>query len=255
METTQVTQLGFTHFIAQADSLAHFLLIVLLAMSVITWYLIVSKSIANRRMKKHAQAFLTRFWDASGLPAVASYLQSSGINDPFSHLTHHGLKAAEQYRNKTGARLIESGSEDEFLTRALRRAISQDTARLEYGHTMLASIASSAPFVGLFGTVWGIYHALVNIGMSGSGSLDQVAGPVGEALIMTALGLAVAIPAVLAYNFFNRARRQMLTEVDGFAHDLFAFMSTGVRNNTRIEKDTAQTYPASVSPVAAARIA
>ena len=140
-----------------------------------------------------------------------------------------GLNAAEQYRNKTGQRLIESGSADEFLTRALRRAIDQDTARLEYGHTMLASIASSAPFIGLFGTVWGIYHALVNIGMSGSGSLDQVAGPVGEALIMTALGLAVAIPAVLAYNFFNRSNRLVLNELDGFAHDLFAFMSTGVR--------------------------
>jgi outer membrane transport energization protein ExbB (TC 2.C.1.1.1) len=94
---------------------------------------------------------------------------------------------------------------------------------------MLASIASSAPFIGLFGTVWGIYHALLNIGMSGSGSLDQVAGPVGEALIMTALGLAVAIPAVLAYNFFNRAKRTLLTELDGFAHDLFAFMSTGLQ--------------------------
>jgi biopolymer transport protein ExbB len=208
METTTTpTQLDFAHFIAQADSLAHFLLVVLLAMSVITWYLIVSKSLANWRMKKHAQAFLARFWDAPGLASVADYLQNHGVTIRFSHLTHHGLKAAEQYRNKTGQRLIESGSEDEFLTRALRRAINQDTARLEYGHTMLASIASSAPFVGLFGTVWGIYHALVNIGMSGSGSLDQVAGPVGEALIMTALGLAVAIPAVLAYNFFNRSKR------------------------------------------------
>jgi len=246
MEPTQqaAQQLGFAHFIAQADTLAHFLLVVLLAMSVITWYLIVTKSLANWRMKKHAQAFLERFWNAPSLAAVADHLQTSGINDPFSHLTHHGLKAAEQFRNKTGQRLIESGSADEFLTRALRRAIDQDTARLEYGHTMLASIASSAPFVGLFGTVWGIYHALVNIGMSGSGSLDQVAGPVGEALIMTALGLAVAIPAVLAYNFFNRARRQILTEVDGFAHDLFAFMSTGVRNNTRVEKDGAQAYAA-----------
>lgn len=242
--TTQATQLGFAHFIAQADGLAHFLLVVLLAMSVITWYLIVSKSLANRRTKKHAQAFLAHFWDAQGLPAVADYLQSHGINDPFSHLAHHGLKAAVQYRNKAGSNLVESGSEDAFLTRALRRAINQDTERLEYGHTMLASIASSAPFVGLFGTVWGIYHALVNIGMSGSGSLDQVAGPVGEALIMTALGLAVAIPAVLAYNFFNRARRRMLTEVDGFAHDLFAFMSTGVRNNTRIHSDEARIYSA-----------
>ena len=97
METTAIpTQLGFAHFIAQADGLAHFLLVVLLAMSVITWYLIVSKSLANRRMKKHAEAFLARFWDAPDLAAVADYLQNHGVSDPFSHLTHHGLKAAEQ---------------------------------------------------------------------------------------------------------------------------------------------------------------
>jgi biopolymer transport protein ExbB len=227
-------QLGFAHFIAQSDSLAKFLLVVLLTMSVITWYLIVSKSVSNWRMRKSARAFLSRFWDAPGLVPVAEHIKAAGVHDPFSHMTHHGLQAAEQYRNKTGSRLIESGSADEFLTRALRRAIEQDTARLEYGHTMLASIASSAPFVGLFGTVWGIYHALVNIGMSGSGSLDQVAGPVGEALIMTALGLAVAIPAVLAYNFFNRANRMVLNELDGFAHDLFAFMSTGARVNAPV---------------------
>ena len=244
MENTPQSQMGFAHFLAQADGLAYFLLVMLVAMSVITWYLIVSKSIANWRVKKHAQAFLARFWDAPNLASVAEYLQNRGINDPFSHLTHHALKAAEQYRNKTGQRLVESGSEDEFLTRALRRAINQDTARLEHGHTMLASIASSAPFVGLFGTVWGIYHALINIGLSGSGSLDQVAGPVGEALIMTALGLAVAIPAVLAYNFFNRAKRTMLSEVDGFAHDLFAFMSTGLRNNTRVAENEARVYTA-----------
>jgi biopolymer transport protein ExbB len=198
-------------------------------MSVITWYLIASKAIANRRMRTSARAFLDNFWEAPGLEAVAEHIRTAGVHDPFSHLTQRGLNAAEQYRNKTGQRLIESGSAEAFLTRSLRRAIDQDTARLEHGHTMLASIASSAPFVGLFGTVWGIYHALVNIGMSGSGSLDQVAGPVGEALIMTALGLAVAIPAVLAYNFFNRSNRLVLNELDGFAHDLFAFMSTGIR--------------------------
>ena len=226
-------QLGLAHFLTHADGLAHFLLIVLLAMSVITWYLIVSKAIAHWRMRKSARGFLESFWNAPGLEPVAAHLRTAGVHDPFSNLTAYGLNAAEQYRNKTGQRLIESGSADEFLTRALRRAIDQDTARLEYGHTMLASIASSAPFIGLFGTVWGIYHALVNIGMSGSGSLDQVAGPVGEALIMTALGLAVAIPAVLAYNFFNRANRMVLNELDGFAHDLFAFMSTGVRAQER----------------------
>lgn len=230
METPAIqVQLGFAHFLSQADLLSKSLLLVLVTMSVITWYLIATKTLANWRMKKSAKAFLARFWDAPGLASVAEHLRTAGVHDPFSHMTHHGLQAAEQYRNKTGQRLIESGSADEFLTRALRRAIEQDTARLEYGHTMLASIASSAPFVGLFGTVWGIYHALVNIGISGSGSLDQVAGPVGEALIMTALGLAVAIPAVLAYNFFNRSNRMVLTELDGFAHDLFAFMSTGAR--------------------------
>lgn len=230
--TTQ-PRLGFAHFLAQADGLALFLLMVLLAMSVVTWYLIARKSLANRRMRKSASVFLGRFWDAPGLISVAERIRNAGVHDPFSHMTHHGLQAAEQYSNKTGQRLIESGSADEFLTRALRRAIEQDTARLEYGHTMLASIASSAPFIGLFGTVCGIYHALVNIGMSGSGSLDQVAGPVGEALIMTALGLAVAIPAVLAYNFFNRSNRMILSELDGFAHDLFAFMSTGARVATQ----------------------
>ena len=231
-------QLGLSHFLAQADALALFLLVLMLTMSVITWYLIASKSITNRRMRRSARVFLENFWNAPGLESVADHIRNAGVHDPFSHLTQIGLNAAEQYRNKTGQRLIESGSADEFLTRAMRRAIDQDTARLEHGHTMLASIASSAPFIGLFGTVWGIYHALVNIGMSGSGSLDQVAGPVGEALIMTALGLAVAIPAVLAYNFFNRSNRLILNELDGFAHDLFAFMSTGVRTQETGGKPT-----------------
>ena len=240
---TEPVQLGIFHFLAQADVLAYFLLAMMLTMSVITWYLIASKSIANRRMRQSAQVFLEKFWNAPGLESAAEHIQNAGVHDPFSHLTQRGLNAAEQYRNKTGQRLIESGSAEEFLTRALRRAIDQDTARLEHGHTMLASIASSAPFIGLFGTVWGIYHALVNIGISGSGSLDQVAGPVGEALIMTALGLAVAIPAVLAYNFFNRSNRLVLNELDGFAHDLFAFMSTGIRGQETSARSGAQKQP------------
>jgi len=124
---------------------------------------------------------------------------------------------------------VEAGSAEDFLTRSLRRAIEQTNASVESGLTVLASVGSAAPFVGLFGTVWGIYHALLAIGMSGQGTLDKVAGPVGEALIMTAIGLAVAIPAVLAYNAFTRRNRIMLAELDGFAHDVFAFMSTGHR--------------------------
>jgi biopolymer transport protein ExbB len=109
----------------------------------------------------------------------------------------------------------------------MRRVIDEDTARLESGLTVLASVGSTAPFVGLFGTVWGVYHALVAIGLSGQGTLDKVAGPVGEALIMTGLGLAVAIPAVLAYNAFVRSNRLVLARLDAFAHDLFALITTG----------------------------
>ena len=105
---------------------------------------------------------------------------------------------------------------------------------MEGGLTLLASVGSTAPFVGLFGTVWGIYHALVAIGMSGAGTLDKVAGPVGEALIMTAIGLAVAIPAVLGYNFIVRANRMTLSRLDSFAHDLFTFLTTGAKIDGQI---------------------
>ena len=228
------SSLGVAHFLAETDGVVRILLLVLVVMSTATWYLIAAKVFKHWRMRGYGRAFLKRFWEASDLDQVNKSLCEFGVHDPFSHLTHHGLRAAEQFRNRTGNGLIESGSADEFFTRALRRAIEQDTSRLEYGLTVLASVASSAPFIGLFGTVWGIYHALINIGVSGVGTLDQVAGPVGEALIMTALGLAVAIPAVLAYNGFSRANRLTLAEIDGFAHDLFAFMATGIRTDNRV---------------------
>ncbi|MDW8322850.1 MAG: MotA/TolQ/ExbB proton channel family protein [Burkholderiales bacterium] len=223
--------LGFAHFISQADGVAHFILAVLLLMSVASWYLIITKAWGYHRLRRASRAFLQRFWEAPDLKAVAADLAQHGVRDPYSHLVQHALQALDQHHNRNGQRLIDAVSADELLTRALRRAIEQDTARLEYGHTVLASVASSAPFVGLFGTVWGIYHALIAIGLSGQGTLDRVAGPVGEALIMTALGLAVAIPAVLAYNAFTRANRMILAELDGFAHDLFAFLSTGSRGD------------------------
>jgi biopolymer transport protein ExbB len=221
------SQLGFANFLNQADGITLFLLIVLALMSVATWYLILTKSVSNWRMRQHAKEFLGDFWEAPNLDVVAERLNDGGPRDPFSHLAHHGFRAIAQHGSKAGPRLIEAGSQEEFLTRSLRRAIEQDTARVEAGLTVLASVGSSAPFVGLFGTVWGVYHALVSIGASGQSTLDKVAGPVGEALIMTALGLAVAIPAVLAYIYFTRSNRLVLTELDAFAHDLFAFMSTG----------------------------
>ncbi len=221
---------GLTHYFSQSDALGQILMWALIVMSVATWYLIVMKAIGQWRTRRQSQRFLQFFWDAPNLEAVSDHLHAEGVKDPFSHLAHHGFRAVEQHRGKGGKRLIEAGTTEEFLTRALRRAIEQDTARLETGLVVLASVGSSAPFVGLFGTVWGIYHALIAIGVSGQGTLDKVAGPVGEALVMTALGLAVAIPAVLAYNFLTRSNRVVLAELDSFAHDLFAFMSTGTHS-------------------------
>jgi biopolymer transport protein ExbB len=117
----------------------------------------------------------------------------------------------------------------ETLTRALRARINRAASRLEFGQTLLASVGSTAPFVGLFGTVWGIYRALLNIAASGQIAIDRVAGPMGEALIMTAFGLAVAIPAVLAYNAFTRVNRIVLAQLDAFAHDLHSTVISGVR--------------------------
>lgn len=132
--------------------------------------------------------------------------------------------------------MLAAGGMAEYLTRVLRNGIDQEATKVEYGLTVLASAGSAAPFVGLFGTVWGIYHALVQIGMSGQGTLDKVAGPVGEALIMTAVGLAVAIPAVLSYNAFTRSNRVWLSKLDGFAHDLYALVTVGEETNSAAHK-------------------
>ena len=220
--------MGFQSFISQADGVALFILTVLFVMSVGTWYYILTKGWRAVQTRDRSRQFLKEFWSAPNLEAVARKLRATGISDPFSHLVHHGFTAVEQHQSRKVNSLIEAGSAEDFLTRSLKRAIDQDKARLEGGLTFLATVASSAPFVGLFGTVWGIYHALMAIGASGQGGLDQVAGPVGEALIMTGLGLAVAIPSAVAYNVFVRLNRNTMVSLNSFAHDVFAFLSTGL---------------------------
>ncbi len=227
--------LGFAHFLAQADGVARFVLGFLLLASVGCWYLIVVKGLQYWWMGRRSHAFLAAFWEAPTLEAVAKNIRERGTNEPFSHLVHHGFTAIEQINRYRGegqgraASLIDAGAPDEILTRALKRAIEEDKTRLEFGLTFLATVASSAPFVGLFGTVWGIYHALLAIGLSGQGTLDKVAGPVGEALIMTGVGLAVAIPAAIAYNAFARANRNTLAKLNSFGYDVFNFLATGTK--------------------------
>jgi biopolymer transport protein ExbB len=221
------TQIGFAHFLAQTDAVGGCVLALLLIMSLVTWYLIVSRGIVLLLERRRSTRFLDTFWNSPSVAAVQRGLQDNHPDEPFSHLAYHAILATQHHQKHGANRLNEAGSSAEFLTRAMRRVIDEDTARLESGLTVLASVGSTAPFVGLFGTVWGVYHALVAIGLSGQGTLDKVAGPVGEALIMTALGLAVAIPAVLGYNAFVRSNRLVLARLDAFAHDLFAVLSTG----------------------------
>lgn len=220
---------GVTSFLSQVDAVGITVLLILLVMSIACWYLIILKSVRNAQMRRRVRDSLDSFWSAPSIDAVAAQFAQERPQDPFARVAAQGLEAGRHYRKSSSAGLTEAGGQGEFLTRAIRRAITRETAALESGLTVLASVGSTAPFVGLFGTVWGIYHALIGIGMSGAATLDAVAGPVGEALIMTAAGLAVAIPAVLAYNAFTRGNRVVLAELDGFAHDLHAFLTTGAK--------------------------
>jgi biopolymer transport protein ExbB len=239
--TDPATSMGFAHFLTESSGLARLILVVMLAASVASWYLILTKAIANLVTRRRSDRFLDFFWNAPSLDEVAAHVEQHHPKEPFSHLAYHGLIATRHHARHGANKLDEAGTSSDFVTRILKRTIDEDTARLESGLTVLASIGSTAPFVGLLGTVWGIYHALLAIGMSGAGTLDKVAGPVGEALIMTAIGLAVAIPAVLGYNFLVRANRMTLSRLDSFAHDLFAFLTTGAKIDAQI--------PATVAPL------
>jgi biopolymer transport protein ExbB len=221
-------------FLAERDGAGLLVLALLFSMSVASWYLIVAKTLWGAQIRHRAGAFLDRFWRAASLDAVAAELASHPPREPFGRLALQAIESGRQWRKAPEVTLARGVSEEEFLTRALRRSIQREAASLEFGLTVLASVGSTAPFIGLFGTVWGIYHALIGIGAAGTATLDAVAGPVGEALIMTAAGLAVAIPAVLAYNAFVRANRIVLAELDGFAHDLLAFVATGARPSSEV---------------------
>ncbi len=228
-------ELGIANFIANVDTVGKTVLVFLLILSVASWYLIVTKALANWLEARRAKVFLENFWQAHSIESLQLILQKNKPDNAFSNLANQGLEALKKAHQQGLQKLAAAGGGAEFMTRTLRNGIDQESARGENGLTVLASAASASPYVGLFGTVWAIYHALINIGLSGQGTLDKVAGPVGEALIMTAIGLAVAIPAVFAYNAFNRRNRMWLAKLDAFAHDLFVMLTVGAESQANTD--------------------
>ena len=220
------SQLGLINVWTQGDWVTKTVAILLLTMSLASWMVIAFKALDIIRYKRQAKS-AADFWHSEDFAAGLEKL-GPDASDPFRQIAMEGREATAHHRN-TKAHLHDSLEVSDWVTRCLRNAMDEFTARLQSGLAILASVGSTAPFVGLFGTVWGIYHALLSIGLSGQSTIDKVAGPVGEALIMTALGLAVAIPAVLGYNALVRGNKTILTKLGSFAHDLHAYFVTGAR--------------------------
>jgi biopolymer transport protein ExbB len=228
-DAAALQQMGFADMIQHLDFLGWTVLITLVIMSVMSVYWIVVNFIKNMRLRGRADRVVATFWETTNAQDAIRYMEEQPRSEPFSKIALDAAQAAAHHQRHEGSRLVESLNRSEFVDRALRQAVTRESMRLESGLTILATVGSTAPFVGLLGTVWGIYRALIRIGASGNASIGAVAGPVGEALIMTAIGLFVAIPAVLGYNFFVRLNRVTNNKFDTFAHDLHDFFATGSR--------------------------
>jgi biopolymer transport protein ExbB len=223
--------MGFDHLIHNFDFLGWIVFVTLVVMSFMSWYYIIANAIRNAMVRSRADKVIDGFWNTPSTQDAIRELEAQPKNEPFSKIALDAASAVahhQQAASGTG-RLAETLSRSEFIDRALRQAVARESLRLETGLTLLATVGSAAPFIGLLGTVWGIYHALISISATGNASMEAVAGPVGEALIMTAFGLFTAIPAVLAYNFFNQSNRMVFARFDEFAHDLHDFFATGAR--------------------------
>jgi biopolymer transport protein ExbB len=216
---------GLMNVWAQGDFVTRAVAVLLLGMSLATWMVIIIKALDLQRFLKQARR-IESFWHAADFADGLSKLGTDPSN-PFRALALEGREAAAHHNAQP--QLHDSLDASEWLTRTLRNSIDDSTARMQSGLAVLASVGSTAPFVGLFGTVWGIYHALLSISAAGQATIDKVAGPIGEALIMTALGLAVAIPAVLGYNALVRGNKSVINKLNRFAHDLHAYFVTGAR--------------------------
>ena len=200
----------------QGDFVAKGTLLILIIMSMGSWYVIFTKYAEQSKINKQAKQAQDNFWSAG---SVAQGKDALAEDSAFRFIAEKGLEGASKHTGMLGA--IDF---NDWVTMNIQRAIGNVQSRMQDGLAFLATVGSTAPFVGLFGTVWGIYHALVKIGMSGQASIDKVAGPVGEALIMTAIGLAVAVPAVLGYNWLVRRNKAAMEEINAFGSDLHSVL-------------------------------
>jgi biopolymer transport protein ExbB len=198
------------------DIVARFTLGILAIMSMGSWYIIITKVYEQYKMGRHAKQAEKTFWKA---PSVRQGTEGLKKSSPYRFIAETGLEASSKH---TG--LLGNVDMNTWISMSIQRAIDNVQSRTQDGLAFLATVGSTAPFVGLFGTVWGIYHALTAIGIAGQASIDKVAGPVGEALIMTAFGLAVAVPAVLGYNWLVRRNKSAMEYVRGFGADLHAVL-------------------------------
>ncbi|KPN72764.1 MULTISPECIES: MotA/TolQ/ExbB proton channel family protein [Neisseria] len=189
----------------------------LLFMSIITWTIMIVRGIKLMKAKKANQAVKPLIWNAKTLDEAVQ--KAKTVSSPMSELTLEAVRAHENYRKHKDTQIAAAVPLNDYLVRQIRNSMSQILRKFDGGLTALASVGATAPFIGLFGTVWGIYHALINISESGQMSIAAVAGPIGEALVATAFGLFVAIPAVLAYNFLVRGNKTLAQDMDAFAHD------------------------------------
>ena len=206
----------------QGDAVAHTTLIIMTIMSMASWYVIFTKLIEQRSMLKSARKSADAFWKASSVKAGVGALEEGSA---FRFIAEQGIKASEHHEGT----MVESIDKHTWISMSVDRAVGNIQNRLQDGMAILATVGSTAPFVGLFGTVWGIYNALVKIGISGQASIDKVAGPVGESLIMTAIGLAVAVPAVMGYNWLLRRNKAVMDQTKAFAGDLHNVLIAGKR--------------------------
>jgi len=214
--TPEANPYGLGALWAQGDAVAKGTLLILVVMSMGSWYVIFTKFTEQSKLLKFAKAAQANFWHSGSVRQAADALDPAS---PFRFIAEKGLDGASKHDG-----LLGSVDFNTWVTMSIQRAMGTVQSRMQDGLAVLATVGSTAPFVGLFGTVWGIYHALVKIGMSGQASIDKVAGPVGEALIMTAIGLAVAVPAVLGYNFLVRRNKAVMEEVNAFGADLHAVL-------------------------------